>query len=123
MYGSDYMEILPILIILFTYLVLFYFIYKLIFWLKGRRKNNNLSKIAEIYFLCHYFKVDEKKIGIKRLLNTVALCNSIIFTTVLMSTILIDNFLIRFLVMFGLMFPLIYLVYYFASIWLNRKGK
>jgi len=123
MYGSDYMEVLPILIILSTYLIMFYLMYKLIFWFKGRKKNNNLSKIAEIYFLEHYFKVDRKKVGVKKLLSTVALCNSIIFTTALMSTVLIENLIVRFLIMFGLMFPLIYLVYYWASICLKRKGK
>lgn len=119
MYGCDNMQIL---LVFGAYMLLFYSTYKITFWLKGRRKKRDLYKIMEIDLLENHFKVEVRKIKIEKLLNLVALSNSVIFAIVLMSTMLITNFIIRILAMFVLLMPLIYLVYYGVSKYLQSKG-
>ncbi|MDD2470164.1 MAG: hypothetical protein PHI22_04480 [Bacilli bacterium] len=106
-----------------AYMILFFSIYKLTFWLKGRKKKNDLNKLMEVHFLQHYFKVDVKRIGLNKLLNIIALSNAFIFTVVLISTSLITNYIIRLLVMFVILMPLIYVVYYGISKYLEKERK
>lgn len=112
-----------ILLIFAAYMVLFYAIYKIIFWFKSRKKKNDLHRMTEIYLLEHKFKINVKKIGMDKMLNIVALSNSFIFTVVLMSTMAINNLIIRLLVMFVLLIPIIYLVYYGVGKYLKKKGN
>lgn len=111
------------LLIIITYMILFYSIYRLFFWLRGRKGKNSLNKLTEIFFLNHYFKIDIKKVGLDKLLNLIAWANSFIFTVVLISTSLITNYFIRLLVMFIILVPLIYVVYYGISKYLKKKGN
>ncbi len=114
---------MQLLLLFIIYVILFYSIYKVMFWFKARRKKNDLTKQMEVYLLNKSFKVDIKKVGMKKILNAVALSNAIIFSLVLVTTILISNLLIRLLVMFILLIPLTYLVYYMVGRILNKKGK
>jgi hypothetical protein len=93
------------------------------FIFKSKGKKNDFSKMMEVYFLEHHFKIDVNSLGLKKVLNIVALSNSFIFTIVLMSTLFINNLIIRILVMFVLLMPLIYLVYYVVSKFLKKKGN
>lgn len=113
---------MPMLMIVATYIILFYSVYKVIFRLKTKNKKNRLLDIMEINLLEQHFKVEVKKIGLEKLLNIVALSNAVIFTIVLMSTILIKNLILRIVVMFILLLPLIYIIYYGVSIYLKKKG-
>jgi hypothetical protein len=113
---------MKILVIFMMFMILFFSINKIVYWFKGNKKKNDLTKIIEVYFLEHTFKVDIKKVGINKIINIVALSNALIFTIVLMSTMLISNFFIRIFVMFIMLIPLIYLVYYSVSKLLNKKG-
>lgn len=120
LYGSDNMQWL---IVFIAYVVFFFSFYKIMYWFKGRNKKNDLYNISEIYFFEHKLKVDVKKIGLEKMLNIVALSNSILFTLVLIATSFIDNFVIRLVAMFFLLMPLTFLMYFGISRMLNKKGK
>ena len=120
MYGSDCMHTI---IIASMYMLLFYSIYKVMFFFKRRKVKDELYGLMEIYYLEHLFKVKVKSIDIDKLLNIVALSNAAIFTIVLMTTEFIDNIIIRLLIMFVLLMPAIYIFYYGISIYLKKKGN
>jgi hypothetical protein len=102
-------------------MILFYSVFKITFWFKKRNKKD-LYKITEIMLLENHFKVNVKKLNLDKLYNIIALTNSFIFTVVLMSTIFIDNLIIRLLIMFVLLLPIIYLTYYIVSKYLKKRG-
>jgi hypothetical protein len=102
-------------------MILFYSFFKITFFFKKRSKKD-LYKITEIMLLENHFKIDVKKLNIDKLYNIIALSNSFIFTVVLVSTLLIDNLIIRLLVMFVLLLPMIYLTYYVVAKYLKKRG-
>jgi hypothetical protein len=93
------------------------------FWFRYRKKKSEFYKIPELYLLENHFKVPIKKYKIDKIMNIVVLCNSLIFTIILISTMFIPYFFIRIIVMFVLLLPLIYLVYYGVSKYLQKKGE
>lgn len=106
-----------------AYMLLFFSVYKIYFFLKSKMKNRDLYNIMEIIYLKKLFKIDVNKNNINRLINLVALSNSFIFSVVLISTMVIYNFIIRLLVMLVLLMPLTFLVYYGVGTYLQKRGN
>ena len=106
----------------FVYVIFLFLIYKIYFLVRGRKNKNPFYKMTEIFYLTNRYKLSIDKIGLKKILNVIALSNAVIFSITLISTMWIDNIIVRILVMFILLFPLIFGVYHLIGTYFQRKG-
>jgi hypothetical protein len=113
---------MEVLFLFILYYIIFFGVYKLYFLIKLRKGKQNLFKMTEILYLINIYKLDIKKIGIRKVLNIISLINPLILASILLSTDFIDNLLIRIIVMFVLLFILIIVIYHVIGKHFQKKG-
>jgi hypothetical protein len=113
---------MELLISSLIYLVFFFLVYKTYYFFRGRKNKQVLYKTIEVLYLGGKYKLDVKKIGLKKLLNVIALSNAIIFTITILLSLSITNPFFKLLVMFVILFPLIYITYLIVGKYYIKKG-
>lgn len=112
--------------ILLEFLICFIVVYLVYLFLIILRKNkiDKYKKSSEVKFLVSKYKLDLKKISLKKLAHILALANSFIISLAFISTGIFDNIILKLLLGFLVLLPTMLLVYHIIGTNLNKKcGK
>lgn len=107
-------------IIVFLIIYIAYFIYN-----KFSKTNKYDRKNApvNVKYLVYKYKLDIVRIGYKKVIKTLSLCDSFIVSFLYIITKFIDNNLIRLLVAFILVFPLFAGVYHLVAMYYKKESE
>lgn len=104
-----------ILIFLFVYLCYYVITYRKI------KKYNRKKAPLGVNYLVFKYNLDVVKIGYKRVVKALMICDSFIIATIFVATIIVDNVYIRLLVSFLLIFPCFAGVYHLLAKYYKKK--
>ncbi len=108
--------------LLFIFYFIFCFIfYQIYYWIR-RKKEERLLKMPELTYLVNIYKLDIKKIGLRKLLNIFSLFNALILSLSLFIFRLFGISLITLLMAFILISILIVITYHFIGRFYQKKG-
>ncbi len=111
-----------VIIYFLVYFLISFSLYKVFFAFKKRKDDTALFNIMEIKHLIQGYKLDIKRIGIKKVVNIVSLTNAFIFTCALTVLQIFKLSILVFLIVFVLILTLTYILYYLMGKYYQKKG-
>lgn len=101
----------------------FFLVYLLEYFIivKKLKKYNKKKIPTNLNYLIIKYKIDVVKIGYKRVLKTLALCDSFIISFLFVVTDFISNIYIRMITCFILIFPLFKVTYYLIARYFRKE--
>lgn len=113
------MEYLIYFLIAFVIVYLFYFITVIL----QKKKYDKFKKSNQVMYFVNRYKLNVKKIDIKKFIHIISLTNSFIIALSFTVVIKINNFLIMLLVGLVVLIPLMLLLYHFIGKYLQKEEK
>lgn len=111
-----------LIVALIAFVVVFLFYLGLIILRKD--KINKYKNSSEIKFLVSKYKLDLKKINLKKLTLLLGFVNAFIISLTVFVTEFVNNFILKLMVGFIVLFPAILISYHIIGVILNkRSGK
>ena len=111
---------LSILEFIVIFLVL-YLMHK-IFFRKKLRKYDKKTLPVNVKYMVIKYNIDVQKIGYKKVLNELCMCDSFIVALSFSVTKILNNTYVRILVCFLLTLPMFFITYYLMSKYYKRKS-
>ena len=110
---------------LILYLITFIFVYLiyLIFIVLRKKSIEKYSNSKEVKFLVNKYKLDIKKINMKKLANTIGLTNAFIISTTITIVSFIENYILLLLAGLVILVPLILIMYTILGKSLEKKYR
>ncbi len=117
------MDLLEMLyVFLFCFIIVYLFYYLVI--VRRKKGLEAFKKGKQLQFFKNAYKLDIKKINLKKFANSLALANAFIIAFTVTIIEFFDNLVIKLLVGFIILIPLILLVYYLlGKAYKKKEGK
>lgn len=106
-----------IVVFLIVYLGYYFFSYK------KTKKFDRKKMPVNIKYLVFKYNIDVVRLGYKRVLKTLMLCDSFIIAALFTVTRFVDNIYIRLIVCFILVFPLFAGIYHIIAIYYKKESE
>jgi len=113
------MEYLIYFLISFAIVYLFYFITVVL----QKKRYDKFKKSNQVMYFVNRYKLNIKKINIKKFINIISLTNSFIIALSFTVVIKIDSFILMLLVGLIVLVPLMLLLYHFIGKYLQKEEK
>ncbi len=111
-------------LILFLGTFIFVYLVYLVLIILRKKKMDKYKKSTEVRYLENKYKLDIKKLNLKKLSHILALANAFIIAITILVISFVDDLILKLMVGFIVLFPMILIIYHIIGKSLQKKyGK